>query len=395
MFLCKLSGKTRMRYALSLISALLCTQASGTTLEEAFKNGKTSGDISLFYESRHVNSGEKSVYFNDTAWAIGSVSLKYETDYFKNFKAVIGFRGSAPIYEDDRHFDTGHGRGDSTERIYKDNRFMLSNLYLEYNAYDTVIKIGRQETSFDWITKVNDGVSIVNNSISNLTLDAIWTRARGKVQLNEMFKVKKINKNSGMFAAGATYKFDMGLAVRGYAMHADDIFTGGGAKLMYDGSVSENLSVGGMAHFAKTDERKNEDGKIFEGTAYAKYKDVKFTLGYVQTGKKNGWGSLNKAGDKIVQFEEGDVMYERDVRTYYGMLSAAVQKLSIDAIFGTTEYKLKGGDDKNYRQNELSLWFGYPITDNLAAQLTFDRTFKKQPGYPSLTQVSAGLSYKF
>lgn len=199
-----------------------------------------------------------------------------------------------------------------------------------------------------------------------------------------------------MFAAGATYKFDFGLALRGYGMYADSIFSGVGGKVMYDANINDNVAVGGMLHYAQTDEEEGrDDGKVFEAIAYAKYNDTKFTFGYAQSGKKNGWGSFNLAGDKIVQFEEGDVMYERDAKTYYGMVSTNIEKLSITAMYGTTSYKLKGGDNTSYRQDELSAWLSYPIVNNLKAFLTFDKTFKAQPGYPSMTQVSAGLSYTF
>lgn len=386
-----------MKKSLALVTVLSCAaMASSETLAEAFKNGKTSGDVSAYYESRHVNKGEKSTYFENTAWAVGSVGLGYESDFYKNFKLGIGFRATTPFYEDDKKFDTGNGKGDSTERIYDDNRYMLSKLFIEYNAYDTVIRVGRQEMRGDWITKINDGVSITNNSIANLTIDALWTKARGKVQLNEMFKVKKINENKGMYALGATYKLDMGLAFRAYGMYADDIFSGVGGKVFYDGAINDKTSVGGMLHYAQTSEKQGrDDGKIFEANIYAKYDNVKFTLGYVQTGKKNGWGSFNKAGDRIVQFEEGDVMYERDVKTLYGMLSTSIEKLSVDLIFGSTGYKLKGGDETKYRQHEFSTWLSYPIMDQLSMFATYDQTFKAQPGYPAMTQVSLGLSYKF
>ena len=175
-------------------------------------------------------------------------------------------------------------------------------------------------------------------------------------------------------------------------MHASDIFMGYGAKAMYDGSITEDFGMGGMIHVARTSERHADNDKLFDTSVYAKYQDHKFTVGYTQTGKKNGWGSFNKAGDNIVQFEEGDVMYERDVRTVYTMVSTKVQKLSIDAILGTTSYKLKGGDEKRYRQHEFSTWLSYPILENLSAIVKFDKTIKAQPYYPAMTQVSAGMS---
>ncbi len=371
--------------------------ANSDTLQSALKDGKFSGDISAFSETRHINEGQKSVYYNNTSYIIGSVGLKYESDFYKNFKFVTGFRGTAPLYEKDKNYKTLHGTGDSTERIYEDDRMMLSNLYLEYNAYDTSVKVGRQEMITDWVGKINDGVRVTNNSIENLTLDAIWTRAQGRVYMKEMWGFKSINKdNGGLFNLGGTYKFDNGLGFKAYGLYADEVFSALGAKIIYDGQVSDELGVGGTIHYAQSDEDKNkDDGSVFEGLLYAKYLDTKLTLGYVKSGKEIGWGSLNTAGDQIVQFEEGDVMYERDVKTFYAMLSTSIADLSVTGIFGTTEYKLKGGDDTNYRQNEFSAWLSYPIMKNLQGLLIYDQVFKAQAGYPSFTQVGVGLIYSF
>ena len=88
-------------------------------------------------------------------------------------------------------------------------------------------------------------------------------------------------------------------------------------------------------------------------------------------------------------------MYERDARTIYGMLSTNIEKLSLTGLLGTTSYRLKGGDDTLYKQNEFSAWLSYPITQSLKVMLIYDQTFKAQPGYPALRQIGAGLTYSF
>lgn len=70
---------------------------------------------------------------------------------------------------------------------------------------------------------------------------------------------------------------------------------------------------------------------MLEATIFAKINGYTGTLGYVQTGKKNGWGSLNLTGDQIVPFEEGDAMYEKDVKTFYGMLNTNIQKVEFNS----------------------------------------------------------------
>ncbi|QCD44484.1 Opr family porin [Campylobacter mucosalis] len=390
-----------MKKSLVLIGLLTgCLFADSQSLEEAFKNGKASGDVSAYFESRHINKGQKNTYYNNTSWAVGSIGLNYETDFYKNFKAVVGFRATAPFYEGDRNFKTYNGTGDSTERIYEDDRYLISQLYLEYNAYDTVVKLGRQQMVADWIGKINDGVRITNNSIKNLEIDALWTRAKGRAYAKEMWGFRKLNDNDGLFSLGGKYKFENGISTKLYGLYSNDIFSAVGGKFMYDGKVSDSLSVGGTLHYAQSDEKEKskfrnvDDGKLFEALAYVAHNDTTFTLGYVQTGKKAGWGSMNLDGDQIVMFEEGDVMYERDVHTYYGMLSTMIQKLSATFIYGTTQYRTMK-DETKYRQNEVSAWLSYPITNNLKALFVYDQVFKPQPGYPSLVQVSAGLTYSF
>ena len=64
-------------------------------------------------------------------------------------------------------------------------------------------------------------------------------------------------------------------------------------------------------------------------------------------------------------------------------------------LLGTTKYRLKRADDTTYRQNEITARLGYEIAKNLRAFATFDRTFKAQPRYPAMMQISAGLVYSF
>ncbi|WP_297943064.1 Opr family porin [uncultured Campylobacter sp.] len=386
-----------MKRNLALLAALASAAFAGDSLDQAFKDGKFSGDLSTFSETRHVNKGEKSIYYNNTSYVVGSVGLNYETAPFYDFKLVTGFRAAAPFWQRHKNLHTLHGKGDSTERIYENDRVLLSNLYLEYSAFDTVVKIGRQEMVTDWIGRYNDGVRITNNSISNLTIDALWTRAQGRATNKEMWGFTDRNKDhGGVFNVGATYKFDGGFSAKAYVLHANDVFTGVGGKVMFDGQINDDWGAGGMIHYAQSDEKKiKDDGKMFEATAYAKFQDHKLTLGYAKSGKAIGWGSLNLTGDHIVPFEEGDVMYERDARTIYGMLSTSIEKLSLTGLLGTTSYRLKGGDDTRYRQSEFSAWLSYPITQSLKAMLIYDQTFKAQPGYPALRQIGAGLTYSF
>ncbi|MCR4941457.1 MAG: porin, partial [Campylobacter sp.] len=154
-------------------------------------------------------------------------------------------------------------------------------------------------------------------------------------------------------------------------------------------------SLGASLHYAKSYEKTKPDGNIFEGKIYAQSGNNKLSLVHARSGEKSGWGSLNMAGDQIVFFEEGDVIYERAARTYYAMFSGKIADFNLQTLFGTTSYKLKGGDESKYRQNELTTRLTYNINKKLKIFGTYERTFKAQPRYPSLTQLSLGVTYAF
>jgi hypothetical protein len=141
---------------------------------------------------------------------------------------------------------------------------------------------------------------------------------------------------------------------------------------------------------------KLEDGKIWEGTAYLSYAGYKGTLGYSKTGKKNGIGSLNKAGEQVDQFEEGDYVLVQNARTTYFQLSKTFFDISLTAMYGQT--KFDEGSVKNLKQKEFDLWASYNFTKNLGAALGYTITEGEKSQAlkdQNLKQLNATLTYKF
>ena len=378
------------------MTALLTTGLSAaSSLEEAIRTGKVSADVSAYFESRDVTKGTPDTYYANTAWLVGSVGLNYKTGSYNNFSAAVGFRAASPFWEDDKHFKTYHGKGDSTERIWGGDEILLGNLYLEYNDGKTLVRVGRQEMITDWLGKYNDGVRITNTSIENLTLDLFWTQRQSRVFAKEMWGPTDRNKDEGgVYNLGATYKTPVGLELKVYGLYADDVFSALGAKAKYSTKFKDG-EFGGTLHYAQSDEEDGRpDGKMFEATLFAKMNGYTGTLGYVQTGKKNGWGSLNLTGDQIVPFEEGDAMYEKDVKTFYGMLNTNIQKVDLTVLYGTTDFTPRW-TNKRDTQDEISVWVSYPFTKELSGTLVYDRTFKGSSSIPDVEQFSLWAMYKF
>lgn len=378
-----------------VIAAAIITNMDASSLEEAIKNGKTTGDVSMFFESRDVTKGVPDTYYANTAWAVGSMGLGYKTDSYNNFSAAVGFRAATALWENDKGFKTYHGTGDSTERIWEGDNVLLGDLYLEHNDGKTLIRVGRQEMITDWLGRYNDGFRITDKSFDNLTLDLFWTQKQSRLYAKEMWGATDRNKeNGGVLNVGATYKTPIGLEMKIYSLYADEVFSGLGAKTKYSTKIND-IEFGGMLHYAQSDEENGrDDGKLFETTVFAKMNGYTGTLGYVQTGKKNGWGSFNIAGDQIVPFEEGDAMYEKDVKTFYGMISTNIQKVNLTALYGTTDFTSRATNHDN-TQDEVSIWASYPLTKALSTTLIYDRTLKGSSTIPNVEQLGLLLTYKF
>ncbi|MFA7091773.1 MAG: hypothetical protein WC149_07970, partial [Arcobacteraceae bacterium] len=76
-----------MRKISLITSAVLLSStvamADSNSIKEAFANGKTSGDITVYGESIDNKNAK------DTGLVSGSIGLNYETDTFKGFSASL------------------------------------------------------------------------------------------------------------------------------------------------------------------------------------------------------------------------------------------------------------------------------------------------------------------
>ena len=403
--------KNRLSLVLSVALLGSVSAFAADSLQDALKGGKVSGDVAVTYESRDLKKRDlkKDVdtYYQDTAYSVGSIGLNYETGSFYGFSANVGMRAYANIWQDNNKLQTWKGSGDASERFWEDGmsnkRMDLANAYLAYTLKDVmVVKVGRQVLATEWMTKYHDAVSAYITPFERAQIEAIYSYKRYRVDAREHFNYGELNGNDGIYKLGFTYEIFNGVKAKVYGMTAPD------SHDLYGGKISADLKAGdvgygGLVHYMETREDKaktadKEDGKMLELVGYASYAGYKGTLGYVTTGKKNGWGSAANYGDTVVPFEEGDAMYERDARTVYAMISKSFFDVSLTALYGQTKYKLAAVDLKDYKSNELSFWAGYGFTKNLSAALgysyinTSDNDTNK---LPDLNQVNLTLTYKF
>ncbi|MFT7004939.1 MAG: hypothetical protein ACJAWW_002305 [Sulfurimonas sp.] len=402
---------------LSIVATLtilgIFSGVNASEFDEAFTNGKVSGDVTATYEQRSQDV-ETGNYYNNSAYSVVSAELIYKTADFHNFSLAYGLRGYRVLWEDDKNSISGYGagKGDASSRFFNINGGEIAVTTNAYLAYDTDIfhiKAGRQELETEWMDEHHDAVSIYANPTEELEVELIWSQSRYRMWARELFYgstmdgfMGKINsEGGGLYKVGLTYKISDSLKAKVYALSAPENYSVYGGRVSLDTKVND-ISLGGFIHYMQTNEElDNEDGELLDVKAYVGIDGYKATLGYIQTGKDGGWGSAWKGGENVDPFEEGDQLYNYvavDSRTTYIALSKSIAGLSLSGIYGLTDYRSPNNTTPEYHKSEFCVWASYNITKklNLSAILTLNDS-DEDDSYPTsdMTQVSTTLVYKF
>jgi hypothetical protein len=401
---------------LSVIAAIaimgIFSGVNAGDFDDAFKNGKVTGDVTVTYESRNQKK-ELGAYYSDTAYSVGSAELIYKTAAYHNFSLAYGLRGYRVLWEDDDKFNTGHGTGDASERFYNidgGSTAVTTNAYLAYDTKNIHLKAGRQELNTEWVDEHHDAVSIYATPIEKLEVEFIWSKSHYRMWSRELFyggnrSINTVNNGDGLFKLGLTYKITDSLKFKAYALNAPDYYSVYGGKITLDKKIGD-ISYGGFAHYMQTNEKTTEAmygtntdkdaGSLIDVKAYVGIDGYTAALGYIKTGEDAGWGSAVRGGENVDPFEEGDQLYVVDSRTTYATLSKTIAGLSLSAIYGITDYRnTKGGTQ--YSKSEACLWAGYDLTKklNLSAIVTLNNADSDDTGHTDMTQISSTLTYKF
>ncbi|AXH15705.1 hypothetical protein CP985_05120 [Malaciobacter mytili LMG 24559] len=355
-----------MKKNLSLFAsaAILCTTslfADSTSIDEAFKNGKVSGDISVHYETWNKKGGEE-----DSGFSTPSVGLKFETDTYKGFQAGVAFRGNTELSEENHD--------DYEATMQKDGS--VTEAYVQYENDTFLVKAGRQEIDLEWLGDYNDGVVAVLKAIPYTTLTAGYTNRQAEITLDTHDKFERFENKKGDNSAG--YVIDAkveplkGLVFNPYFYTAKDIADYYGLKTTFDTDV-----YGLTAHYAQTNEdnvngSNDEDGSILNLEARLNIADFTFTAGYIKTDSKGGIGSMDALGDNIDPTEElGDAVYATDSKSYYLGAGYTFKDLEISALYTQSKYENTDNNENNVKDKELTFAAAYSITEQLGVEVIY------------------------
>ena len=295
------------------------------------------------------------------------------------------------------------------------NRVILSDTYLEYFDGDTDIKMGRFLIANEWMDNQVDGLWIRNRSLENLMLEFYWLGRYGTASATEIQSFAEPEPHhSGYFYTAAKYYFKDLLWVKFYMFSAYSVAFGMGASANVEYKFSSSkvgltLNTAGSFEFnngSKWITNGNRrisggDGIDFDSKFYVegnvKNVSIGFNLGFIQTGKNSGWGSLNLINNTISPlgigyiFEKGIV----DTSLFYATLYTKIDKINLSLLYGTASFKNKFLNSKSHRQNEINFTMGFNFTNNISSFFNIYNTHLGNSGIPNATQIQAGFNLSF
>lgn len=387
--------------------------ADANTLQEAFINGETSGEVAVTYEGRFFDK-DFGDYYRDSGYGVGSFALGYETATWNNLSLKSKFRAYGTLWEDSSSKPTGTGEGDATGRFYEkrgsgeyiydggSQTADIEELYLKYTPLENIsIIAGRQVLNTDWMSKTHDAIKI-DATFGNSDIEAIWSLRDGRVYARDYRPLEKMNGNKGAYRLGITQHFDDNISTTAYGVIFPD------AKEIYGARLNLNYdNTAARIHYAYSDEDKAINDKsesksgildLMLSTEIAGFSPY---IGYVKVDNDKTFPGYStsytrESGEILVPFEEGDYIYERGASTIYLGISKIFGDFDATLLYGNTRYYAYSTGSKKRDVDETTLWMGYKIKNNLKSNLGFTYVNEdKKSSVSDYSQLNITMVYSF
>jgi len=358
----------------TIAAAILSTgaMAESKSIKEAFENGKTSGDISVFHKSVSKNGANK-----DSAYTMGSIGLNYETDTFNGFKGNLGFR-------------TNHKFSEKENTDYDETtKTVMSLANISYTNGDATIIAGRQEIDLEWIGDFHEAVVGVFTYVPDTTIVVAHTERFMAVDddggLDKMADIG--TNNDGANVIDVKYEGIANTVINPYFMDAKDTFSAYGLKAT---TTVSNIDL--TAHYAATSEDVSgtKDGSIAHVEVGTTVSNIGLTAGYITTDKNGGIGSLDTLGENIAPTKDIDSsVYGVDADTFYGKISTEISSVSLSALYTSTTHGAA-----NNKDSELLIKAGTEVAENLEVNFLFSAaSYENSNDDTDRVQVMATYSF--
>lgn len=375
-----LTGKTISLVACGLL--LSTSVAFGAdTIDSAFKGGKASGSLALYGEKHDNKNGNP-----DSGFGNGNATVAYETASFYGFTAKAEFKGNLYLGE--------------VETADYDNAFanhsLMTEAYVKYANDAFFLSAGRQAIDLEWLGDYNESVVAGITAIPDTVVVLGYTDRQAESGIDTSADFTEITKK-GAYVADVKYSGLKGVEFNPYAYSAPDVVDFYGLKTTFTADY-----FGVIAHYAASsvdnslagtfDTNGNliDDGSIGHLELNTTIKDLTAAVGYIKTDKDAGVGLMDSYGDNISPFDTGLNTYSADAKTVYGSLGYTIADVELGALYGETKFAT------DYKEKELNLTVGYPITESLATSVLYGEVNADEAnGDSDDNYVLASVEYTF
>lgn len=358
---------------ISLVACSLLLSSSmafgANTIDEAFKSGKVSGALDVYYETTSPETG------NDTGFSAGTVSLGYETGSFMGVSGKVGFVGAHEFNsENDTEFDGAFS-----------SKSIMSEANLTYATDGFSLTVGRQAVGLEWAGDYHEAAVGVITAIPDTTLVLVYSDKVAVAGNDEIEDFAKFNGKKGAYIVEGTYSGLSGFEFTPYYYTLPDVADSYGLKTVYSSDM-----FGAVAHYATADvDGATDDDSILHLEASTSIAGLSVALGYAKTDKDGGANDIGAGDDNISPFEDGNNFYEADAKTIYGSLGYSIAGVDLGLLYGETEYGT--ADDK---EKELNLMVDYGFTDSLSASILYV-DYSAEVSSDDYDKVLASMTYSF
>ncbi len=342
------------------------------TIDSAFKEGKVSGSLGLYGQKIDYEGAGREGFAN------GNATIGFETASFYNVSAKAEFKGN---------LDLGEVHNNDRDNVPFENDALMTEAYLKYAVDGFSLSAGRQAIDLEWLGDYNQSVVAAITAIPDTTIVLGYADEQAASGIDESTDFHEITEK-GVYVVDVKYAGLEGVEFNPYAYSAPDLVDWYGLKTTFTADM-----FGAVAHYATSniDDSSIKDGSIGHVELNTSIEDFTAALGYIKTDKDTGVSDvMDKAGDNISPFEDGNYAYSKDAKTMYGSLGYTIAGVELGALYGETKY------DADYKEKELNLSVGYSFTESLAASvLCANVNADEDNGDVDYRKVLASVEYTF
>lgn len=363
-----------------VISLAAFVALNAASIDEAFVDGKVSGQIRAAYVSQN-NKVDTDTY----GTSIGGI-LKYETAAWNDIKLGVGAYVSQKLNFATGDFDEGKANSDLFGEDAKSYAY-IGEGYIDYSANDIAVRVGRQliDTPFADTDNIRMHSNTFEAAIATYTgieettlVGGYITKWAGYDSENDISKFKKVAPDSnGVAVVGIINEGIENLELKGWYYSFDKLtnilYTDASYTIPFD-EINGLELLGQWMKFTE----KNNSG--VDGNAYGIGANITIgmlTLGTAYNEASNDAGKFVISGlgngPYLVDTEEMNLDYFEDIKAYLFSAELDMEEVGVDGLTLTAIYAGFKSEPVDMKEKEINLIAMYDINKALSVEVNYAR----------------------